>query len=1109
MANITHKDFSGGWMPGNDPINGSPNALLKMDNVDLDTNGALSMIGGTAVVGSAYANNLHTLYSRTMGGSRKVYGADTAGVILRDNTSIGTGGDSTIAAFSTAFDYTIACSGTKRIKDTGSGTPVSLGVGAPTAAPTFISADLPIDAPFQTWGSLLANYVMFVGTGSVIVETNYGGVGHGSSHARPAPISYLQVTADTDGNAAVQTYNGGGPYDMTVLTSSFGGTGTAKDDDIFPFFGYVDNPFGASLQIDILLTAGNSDGNQVPDYYTYKIDDLSNLSFDSHTGAFFIILKRSDFTKVGTSTNGWNATYGYRLTFKGTNGQIINFLGASLKPAAGSSMFVYGGTNSQNGSYQFAQVNVNNTGTYLALSPMGPPTNAISIISSQAYLTAQSPTAIDTQVNEVWIFARSSGGENGLGTASVLDQWYRVAKLTSAFSTNFHVQLGDLDALKLNIKFNTSLVTIASSGISDKILAIVGPIQSRWYYFTSKLMYPSDIDNPDLVDPRIAIRLTGSNNEIFLWAKQVDRATVLIGTSLDVYVLTGTFTTLPDFTVDIYYHALGCKYPPITYDADVYNGDVVYLANDGWRIINVNKENPLMVSPGLDLLYKGITRYSYTAPNLKIAPGSVRFPICIARNKIWCFITGTHRCEVFDFTRKYWRTFNYSLGDVGVATSSQDGQVLAFYTSDNKLRELDIKTSKLIDGATKQTVNVLFQVNDGGSPRNRKDSETFKTRVYTGGDSLPLTIKNDLNNTSTFGVTSAAAGLDKFFDLSTDVNIKICKTYQVNLVGQIADFLLEDWSIEYSQRPDQLTFLRVLPNNLGTSGLKRIFSQPFQIDTLGNDVSLIPYLDGLAFDPLIVNSTYKKSFTYEYLLFDIDILKAKDYEYVFSSSGLFEFFGFQEPRNVEVFPEPRRTHVLPVTNFGSPSKKRLRVWPFVVDPRGQALTFTPIVDQIPLPALNATFSHTGKKLVYVQYTTDVFGVDYSGYWQCGGEWEFWEALQPTIVQTLPIAKRFDQIGPEEFFRYGKIKQFELRVMPMGGSFIPYTIYFADSVERNGIVAVVPNVEDSYYIDVPKGTSGRITRVVFGPTTFDFHRFYVRLLVTESGKDTELRWVSVE
>jgi hypothetical protein len=218
--------------------------------------------------------------------------------------------------------------------------------------------------------------------------------------------------------------------------------------------------------------------------------------------------------------------------------------------------------------------------------------------------------------------------------------------------------------------------------------------------------------------------------------------------------------------------------------------------------------------------------------------------------------------------------------------------------------------------------------------------------------------------------------------------------------------------------------------------------------------------------------------------------------------------GLGEPRNVEVFPEPRKSYVVPVTNFGTANKKRLRVWPFVVDPKGGTLTFTPIVDQVAYPSLATSFSHTGKKTVLVNYIEDIFGIEYSGYWSSSTEWEFWDTLQPEIVQVLPVAKRFDQVGPEEFFRYGKIRRIELRVFPDGGTSIPYTLYMSDTSNATGTITVVDGKEDSYFIDEPKGTNGRIARIVFGPTAFNFHRISVRIQVAASGRDTELNWITL-
>ena len=74
--------------------------------------------------------------------------------------------------------------------------------------------------------------------------------------------------------------------------------------------------------------------------------------------------------------------------------------------------------------------------------------------------------------------------------------------------------------------------------------------------------------------------------------------------------------------------------------------------------------------------------------------------------------------------------------------------------------------------------------------------------------------------------------------------------------------------------------------------------------------------------------------------------------------------------------------------------------------------------------------------------------------------------------------------------------------------IPYTIYFNDNTINTGTFVCEANKEGSYFLDVPKGTSGEIVRIELGPTDFDFHRFYMRLLCFKSGEDSDLEWVTL-
>lgn len=1010
------RDFTSGWCPSDDAVNGRPNACLQMDNLELDTNGAIALIGGTNVKYSG-SSNPHTLYSRYVNNTRCDYAACADGSITRNGSSIGSGGDSTNAGFSTAFNFTLIASGSTRLKDLGSGTPIPLGVTGPTIAP--VDIHIAPSNPFATVGNIIdGNLAAVSGTKSVVTQTNYP-----SGHALPASIRYLQMTADaTTGIAIVQTNNSIGPLDLTSFAGLHSDTGTATDNDFIPIFGYTPNPFGCSLQIDILLVAPNAFGDQVSDYYSYKISDLSTAHFDAYSGVFTLYIKRSDFTRVGNNGSSWINTWGLRITFTGAPSQVINILGNSVNPSTSSVISMLGGSNALFGVYEFAQINVNNTGSYVALSGMSPVTNAIMFNGEQAKFQLQTPT--DSQVDEIWIMARSTGAVNDLGNTSQLSSWYQLLKVLSPFGsppidTTYSI-MGDRALLALNITYNQNLQSIAHSVTPDKIFDIIGPIEGRWLYFTTNFMYPSDINDPDLINPGLGVRTCGSTSEVFMWARQISANVVLVGTSIDIYILTGTFQTLADGSIDIYYNSIGAvKVPPIAYDAAAYNGAVYYLAKDGWRSTvatsygstYAGQNNSLLVAPNTDRLYRNETCYEYPPINLKIQPGTVRYPLVVSNNKLFCFITGTSRVEVYDFTRQYWRTFNYGLGDCSAATDTQDGQVIAYYSADSKLREVGVLTTKLVDGSRVQSYNLLLTYKDGGTPRQRKDLYTLKSRCFTPGGGMTVQIKDEGQFLVTLSslLSSPFAQTETYLDLSQQFiqANHFPKSLQFNLFGSGSDFLLQDLSVDHDIHPMPVTAMRVQPSN-----------------------------------------------------------------------------------------------------FGNPSKKRIRTWPFIIDTRGNNVLVTPNVDGVPSPQV--FFNSNRKSTEYYFFNTDVFGVDYGmDLYDPSGLMEIWEISSPVTEQALPVPRQFWQVGPQEFGRFGKVVQMGFRVFPLGSS-IPFSILFADSSQLNGTFTIKPNAEDIYYTDIPKGVAGRILRVTLGPCNFNFHPYYLKFRMAQSGgqENTELQWITI-
>ena len=1200
---LQFNDFSAGWCPSDDPIKGRRNALMKLDNLELDQNGAMTLIGGTNKVGTFYNADIHTLYSAMIGGLRVDYAAAVDSVVYRSGTALTGTGSAARAAFSTAFKYTLICSGDLRLKDVGSGTPDNLGVKPPTAAPTFSSTNI-----------LTVQYSIPVG--SLVRVPTYSGTPPAITGGAAATYfgTYLQMDSDpVTGIYIGQSYNVSNiPFNWDTYSSFH-----ATNNDILYLEGYEFYPDTDTLQLDIILETPGATPTQVNNYYTI-IPNQVDYHFDKAGGRFRLKLRRGDFEKIGPAKLDWQSVCGFRITYTTTR---LGSGPAYMRGSGGSNgLNFYGGDQAQKGVYEYAQMFVNNTGTYLAKSIIGPKSDLVEVDMLLNVMNIKSPVGIDAQVTETWIFRRAV---DGLG---LLDQWYRVGVVPlasfggSAADISYVDILRDEDALILNITVNRNLVSIASTSISDAILDIIGPINGRWYYFTNNYMYPSEINNPDLVDATLAIKFTASDNEKFMWARQIAEGVILVATSLDIHILTGTFATLPDFTIDIYYRSLSVKYPPISIDVAVFSGTAFYMAGDGWRSLDANGANRSLVAPNTDRLYRNINCQGYIGVNVKVPPGLVRFPVCIGNNKLWCFITGNKRIEIWDFHRQYWRVIDLgaTIGDATACFSSPDGQILVAF-KDKYIRTLDYQVNKLIDGSSSQSFVVQTPVLDGGAPRRRKDSYTFKLRAQITGAPVTISILTDdgINHTlSTIPVNTLVT--DNYIDLKTYFDK--AKTFQIQISGSVTDIVIEDMQIYYDLLPEQLSYLRFRPEDYGSSGrkrlfdipfvidtlgnnvifkpivddvvqnsltvnsnrkkvfqynfkedinthdiikgfnyeydiscstglfefygflppktieilpeqlsyfkirsenfgslgLKRLFTVPFMIDTLGNVVTITPTIDDIIQPPFSVSCLRKKSFIYEFPLNQItnDIVKGIDYDFdIRAAAGLFEWYGFLPSKHIELLPEPIISYVIPTTDFGTAAKKRMRVWPFVINTRGQNVTFVPIVDGVRDNTNISLFNTTDYITVRHYFKTDVFGVDYSGTFSAPGQFELGAMLTPEFVQILPIAKRFDQVGPEEFFREGKITQFEVRLLPYGGEFgtytqLPYMIFMNDASIETGILNVVNGVEATYFVAIPKGVVGNILRFELGPTDWDFHRFYCRFKVIQGGSDTEQNWVTV-
>ena len=666
------------------------------------------------------------------------------------------------------------------------------------------------------------------------------------------------------------------------------------------------------------------------------------------------------------------------------------------------------GAGNLTGTYQWAVQSVyNHSNGYVAKSVLSGLSTPLDLIDEKADIVL---AAMDATANETWVFRR--GGN--------LDNWYRVAISTNAAGETITDNLSDLDAIALGEISNEFLATTDVTGLSDDVLEVIGLVNQRAILFTKSNIIFSELNSPDNYDTRYVIKYGGNQStgsEIFLWAKKVGDNTIIIGTNVDVYILTGSYIALPDGYLDVYLRPYGTKVPPLGRDADVYNNSIAYMSCVGWILFNLDGSYVPLCPPTTDKLYRGQTIQGYGGVPIYIFPATdaggtqLRYSCAIARNKLWCrvpqivnndlTIAFTYRMEVYDFIRKSWRPIQIS---PLLLYAQEDGAVMGFFNdSQRNLREIDHQFVKTNNGIN-QTVTILLPFNDCGSRRNRKEAYTLKFKVNTANANFTLTgYKNsDLNTPIALGTISSNGLVEVVLDIHTLVDN--FKDFALSISGAATDFILSDISINYDLHPEALTFLK----------------------------------------------------------------------------------GLLPKRNLQF------------------NKSKLVCWPFIIDTLGQDVTFTPYVDGV--AGATSLFNTTSKRTVFYYASTELFGVDLD--FTLGiNPFELWEIGQPELVQALPIGKKFDQVGPEELFRYGKVRRFFIRLLAFGTT-IPYKLYFQDGLVVSGNLTTVNAVEDTYIIDVPKTTAGQIVKIILGPTAFIFHRYYIRIQFAREGKDTENEYITL-
>jgi hypothetical protein len=1184
-VNLTRENWPLGWTPSADANNGDVRGLLRADNLHLDDEGVLSLGRGIRKLNSTpFSAHVVDLFSYQIDVSDHVYAGLQNGTVIKSSnsfssqTEILTGGANR-TAFGAALGQILICSGTQRKKDNGT-TVRNLGIQKPTGPPVVVAAP-------RSWLELVPSNSWTAEEGS--------GATSGTSYQ-------LNLSA----NFRASAY-----HDATSLDTTFTSTGTAEkpEDDTFHIGVRIGNTKDLrSVSVEFLL---NDPTGEVTDYYHYTWEYGIDSQFRDGISTWSnLSARRGDFKREGEAAGDWQAIRAIRVVM------VFNEDAVSANNLFNDLRFVGGARGVLSGLYDYVQVNVYNSGNYIGKSEMGP--IAESNWTNDGYFNVAPQQPVDSQVNEIWIFRRARTPENfnpEFDKVGLLDKFYRVQVLVPVGGVFSAVDdfTSDEQALADNITLNEYLTGLQDVG--EIIYGIEGIYYDRMLYLTINSLLLSDRLNPDSIDERYSIKVSGNPSEKYLWVTKVTNGVLLLATTRDIYEISGDLSELPDGSLNINVRALGEAHPPISEDFAKSKGLIFYCAGDGWRATaGTNSES---IAHELRHLFNGEVRHNFQAVAL-LGSNNAVYACSVAHNKLYTCVPltdGTRWTMVYDIVKKYW---HIRKTDPFVFYTKQDGTLLAGYGggSGNYIRQFDVGTT--IDDSGGQEIYLRTVFDHNGQPRNRKDSFTFKINLDTGGVDVTVAIATNGSGVYTsLGTINSNGKGERLITIAETIGLT--KSYSLLIQGSgLTRFKLYNFTIEYDPRPEQLTYLRIPYTNLGTQSRKRFFNFPIVIDTLGTDCTIQPLIDGETAGPPSNFNLDRKGTYHHHLVpdtsgdddfvgYDIGAiicgffefygtleneaiseklpaptkylyLHNNDYgvpnrkrhssykfsintrggnvrftprldgvwqtpsthnttekrivEHFFTADTIaidiggrletlsgtpFEFYGTITPQKIEVLADRLREFRIPENNYGIAAKKRIRTMPMEINTNGQNVTFTPIVDGVSLST--TTLNSATRGTVFHYFATDVFGTDFSGELVAVTDtpFEFYGLLKPEGVEVLPVAKRFDQIGPIRFDKLGTL--FALRIRGIFGERdIPVKIIneveatlpnSSSSVgEYSVTLKATANKDDVYELSLPKTVNGTIFRIEIGPTTNPFHRYDVQLKTHISGMDADPKWVNV-
>lgn len=804
------KDWTAGWSPSSDLVNGSPAGLLRADNVQLDDLGVLSLRRGSAQTLPGYTTALpggellvDSLYnavlnsspttlsvSRVVAATRNVApNATQASVYIngarRDSGLRGTGDVVIHHGFGNVFWCRGARTAGGRINyrkndgsesggDDGRGTR-NWGIGAPAGAPSFEASD-PDGTTFSSCDdSEVPSWEAFEGDLSS-VDGNDG-----------TPGGAIELSPDATTGRATATRSLGGDTDFTAYDG--GDTGIEEDPvELYVKVGVPENLFSLTLMFDC---GSDSDRPFQEDYYSFEmqpevliaakpenlfgIEDFNALTIEDRRQAKFNTDGNAPDSMFDRQTSGSTSEAPTSQIRKDADWTRISVPRKSFQRTGGTpdrgwntitGIRVVATSTFTDDTKTFGTVAVDNitisgganhpfTGTYVARYRW------VKDFGTYVALSPPSPVSDSILTKANGLSVRIPAASLAAADAQVDECWVYLAG--GALNGFYRFATADMDpnqgALVVDVNKREAQAAIDNITLDlndaippDDIVSIAGPYFGRFAVLTPTGVHLSRYNNPDTFSLNEVIKI-GDGGEVPYWIVDAD-GRLLVGTSGAIRQISGSLAALPDGTIDARVDDLNVAAPNdrcVAVDGPV----VAYLAADGPRILGGNTSK--LIVGNLDLLLRGETRYGVPAMDLGLAPGRSRMAIW---NRFVYLVApegayqdGSPICYRYDMAVDRWWRFEFPFTIRSIYRDPAN--LLECGTNDGQVFLLETGTTD--DGAA---ISYRVQtVSDGlETPLQKKDFHDLIVNCQTGSAASTFAWYADQATAAT--LTSTVAGTE-------------------------------------------------------------------------------------------------------------------------------------------------------------------------------------------------------------------------------------------------------------------------------------------------------------------------------------------------------------